>query len=84
MTSTIVQHVDLDRISEQAREVRPGEMARSGGERVLTIIASVLFGMGWLAYKTCAAVWLAAAWTWVAVREGWREARNASVARRAT
>ena len=47
-------------------------------ERVLlTVIAAVLFGLGWAAFKTCAITWLAAAWCGSAVIEGWQEARRA-------
>jgi hypothetical protein len=37
---------------------------------VLTVIAAVLFALGWLAGKAC----VAAAWCWAALAVGWDEA----------
>ena len=67
MTS-ITERLPLDRIEQRARDARPGRT-------VLAIIALVLFGLGWLAYKTCALAWLALAWCIAAVTEGWQSAR---------
>lgn len=74
MTTTMLDRVPVDRISRQAREVH---FTRT----LLTLIAGLLFGAGWLAYKVFSLSWLALAWCAVAVREGWREARNAQVTR---
>ena len=65
----IAERVPLDRIERRAREARPGIVA-------LAVIASVLFGLGWLAYKACAVTWLAVAWCGSAVIEGWQSARS--------
>ena len=62
--------VDVDAISQQAREVK---FWRS----VLTVIAACLFGVGWLAFKFFAVAWFAVAWCGCAVREGWRAGRHA-------
>ena len=67
MTS-VTERIPLDRIDRRARQARPGRA-------VLVLIASVLFGLGWAAYKTCAVTWLALAWCGSAVIEGWQEAR---------
>jgi hypothetical protein len=75
VTATLLDRVPLDEITAQAREVR-------FGRTVLTVIAGVLFGLGWLAYKVAAAAWLCAAWSVVAVKAGWTESRKAEVARR--
>jgi len=75
MTS-VTERVPLDRISERAHAARPGRTA-------LAVIALVLFGVGWLAYKACALAWLALAWCGSAVIEGWGEARKAEAVRRA-
>lgn len=69
MTTMLLDRSDLDEITRQAREVHP---ART----ILTWIASILFGIGWLAYKTVAALWLAGAWMFVATRAGWRKAKT--------
>lgn len=64
-----VHRVPVDRITAQAREVR-------FWRTVLTALAGVLFGLGWLAARGFAAVWLAVSWAVVAVRVGWREGRK--------
>jgi uncharacterized membrane protein YedE/YeeE len=76
MTSTPLDRVPLDRISQRAHAARPGRA-------VLAVIAGLLFGLGWLAYKTCAVAWLALAWCGSAVIEGWQSARVAGAAQRA-
>jgi hypothetical protein len=73
---TVLDTVPVDRITARAREVH-------FWRTVLTIIAGLLFGLGWLAYKTVAVAWLAAAWSAVAVREGWLEARKGQLRRAA-
>ena len=67
MTS-VTERIPLDRIEQRARHARPGRA-------VLVVVASVLFGLGWLAYKACALAWLAAAWCGSAVIEGWQSAK---------
>lgn len=69
-----LDRVPVERITAQAREVR-------FWRTVLTIIAALLFALGWLAFKVLAVLWLAAAWTACAAREGWREARKDQVRR---
>ena len=59
----------LDRIGHRARQAHPGRI-------ILAVVASVLFGLGWLACKTCAVIWLAAAWCGSAVIEGWQHGRG--------
>lgn len=67
----IAERVPVTRISAEAREIRfiPA---------LLTLVAGVLFGVGWLAAKACTAAWSALTWTFAAVRVGWQEgvARN--------
>jgi uncharacterized membrane protein YedE/YeeE len=72
MTTTVLDRVDLDAITVQARQVR-------FWRTVLTVIAGLLFGAGWVTAKAFGVMWLAAAWTAVAVREGWREGRGVTV-----
>lgn len=75
MTTLLVDRGQLDEITRQAREVHP---ART----LLTWVASLLFGIGWVAFKVfvvirkvLAVLWLAGAWMFVATRTGWRQAK---------
>lgn len=70
----VLERVPVDRITAQAREVHIGRT-------LLALVAALLFGVGWLAAKIVGVLWLALAWSAVAVREGWREARKPSPAR---
>ena len=72
--TTILDRVPVERITAQAREVH-------AGRTLLTLLAAFFFALGWVAFKTCALLWLAAAWCAVATREGWREARKTKVSR---
>ena len=68
--TTLTERIPVDEITEQARQVH---FWRS----VLTVLAAVLFGLGWVAFKFFAVLWFACVWSGCAVREGWREAKNA-------
>ena len=68
MTS-VTERIPLDRIEHRARHARPGRA-------VLVVVASLLFGLGWAAYKLCAVTWLAVAWFGSAVIEGWQTAKT--------
>lgn len=70
MAFGLAERVPLDRIERRARQARPGRA-------VLTVIAAVLFGLGWLAFRACALSWLAVAWCGSAVIEGWQSAKAA-------
>ena len=59
--------VDIGRINAEARDIQPGRV-------VLTVLAAVLWGIGWTARKTFVVAWLVLAWSWTAVRLGWQEA----------
>lgn len=69
MAAAWAERVPVEEITSQARKIR-------FWRTVLTGIAGLLFGVGWLAAKACALVWLGAAWSVTAVRLGWREARR--------
>lgn len=58
----------LDQINAEARDVEIGRA-------ILTVVAAVLFAIGWLAAKVVGVVWLSLAWSATAVRLGWSEAR---------
>ena len=67
--TTLTERIPLDRIEHRARHARPGRV-------VLVVIASLLFGLGWAAYKLCAVTWLVVAWCGSAVIEGWQTAKT--------
>jgi hypothetical protein len=71
MAASLLERIPAEEITRQAREVHFRRTA-------LTVIAAVLFGLGWLAAKLLTGAWLALAWSVVAVREGWREGRRVS------
>jgi hypothetical protein len=65
-----LDRVPVDRISSEAREVR-------FGVTVLTLIAAVLYGLGWVLGKAFVVTWHALVWSWTAIRLGWIEAQDA-------
>jgi len=71
MTTTVLDRVPVDEITDQARQVRP---ART----LLTVIAAVLFGLGWVTARVFTVLWFSAMWAGVAVREGWRASHGPS------
>lgn len=73
---SMTERIPLERISERAHAARPGRTA-------LAVVAGLLFGLGWLAFRACALAWLAAAWCASAVIEGWQASREAETARSA-
>jgi len=68
----VLQRVPVEEITTEARQVRPGRT-------LLTLIAAVLYGVGWLAGTVLGALWLALAWSGTAVRVGWRDAHRPRV-----
>jgi len=60
VTTDVLAKIPVDAITAQAREVR-------FWRTVLTVIAAVLFGLGWVTARVFAVAWLAASWSWVAV-----------------
>ena len=65
----LAERYHVDEITKQARDVKPGQV-------VLALIASVLFGLGWLIAKLFTLAFFCGAWSAVAIRTGWREARH--------
>jgi hypothetical protein len=63
--TALTERIPVEEISARAHEVR-------FGRTVLTVIAAVFFGIGWIIAKA----WLAVAWCAVAVRVGWQEGRS--------
>jgi hypothetical protein len=72
--TALAERVPVGDITRQAREIHPGRT-------LLTWVAAVLFAAGWLACKTLQVGWLVVAWSFVAAREGWREASRTRVNR---
>ena len=68
MAVTLLDRIPVDDITAQAREVHFGRV-------LLTVIAAVFWSIGWVTAKA----FLAVAWCAVAVRQGWREGRQAAV-----
>ena len=66
---------DTTSITAQARQVR-------FWPTVLALIAFLLLGLGRLTYRVFAFAWLGAAWTFCAIRQGWREQKAADAAKR--
>lgn len=62
--ATVLERVPVDQITAEARQVNVLQV-------VLTMIAAVFYGVGWVVGK----FFLVLAWCAVAVRTGWREAR---------
>jgi hypothetical protein len=71
MTTSALDRVPVERISERAQQARPGRT-------VLTVIAGALFGVGWLVAKAFGVLWLAFTWSWAAVGVGWEAAHGPS------
>ena len=69
--TALTERIPLDDITAQAQQVRPGRAA-------LTVIAAVVFGLGWLTARLFGILWLAVMWSGVAVREGWRASHGPS------
>ena len=73
--TALTERIPLDEITAQAEAVKPGRA-------VLTVVAAVLFGLGWVAARVVSVLWLAVMWSGVAVREGWRASHGPSRAQR--
>ncbi len=63
--------------AEMVREINTRAREIHFWRTVLTLLASLLFGVGWLAWHMFRLVWLVATWSAVAVKVGWTEARKA-------
>jgi hypothetical protein len=65
----------VEKITTQARDVHFGRV-------VLTAVAAVLFGLGWITARAFGVLWLVLVWAAVAVKVGWSEGRKSAPARR--
>jgi hypothetical protein len=71
---TFLDAVMVREINTRAREIH-------FWRTLLTLLASVLFGAGWLVAKAFGVAWLVVAWIVVAVKLGWAEGRKPPPAR---
>lgn len=65
----VLERVPLDRITVEAKAVRPGRT-------ILLALAGLLYALGWIVAKAFGLLWFAAAWTGTAVKVGWTDARK--------
>ena len=65
----------LDEVTARSRELDVAAGARRFGRALLTVLAAVLFAVGWLAARVVTLTVAAALWSCAAVALGWREAR---------
>jgi hypothetical protein len=68
--TTLLERVPVERITQRAREARPGRAA-------LAVIGGLLAGSAWMIAKIFTVAWLALAWCGAAVLVGWQEGRGA-------
>ena len=71
MTTSVLDRVPVDEIGRRAAEVMPGRT-------LLTVLAGVLFGLGWVTAKAFGVLWLVLTWSWAAVGVGWQAAHGPS------
>ncbi len=64
-----LDEVPMSRIAEQAR-------AATFGRTILTVIAGLLYVLGWLVAKGIGGLWFAVAWIGAAIHVGWTDARG--------
>lgn len=70
----LLEQVPVGRITEEAKQVR-------FGYTVLTILAGLLYALGWIVAKAFTGVWFVLAWVGTAVKVGWKDARTNGPAR---
>jgi len=72
LMDNVLGRVPVEQINRQAHEIH-------FWRTVLTLLAGLLFGIGWLTAKAFAVLWLAMAWTATAVKVGGQEGRKPAV-----
>lgn len=70
----VLDRVPLDRITTEGRQIQFRRM-------LLTLLAGVLFAVGWSVAKLVGVLWLSVAWSAAAVKVGWQDARKTTGAR---
>lgn len=71
---TVLDHVPVAAITERAARVHPGKVALAWLTAAATALAGLLYLVGWVPAKALRGLWLALAFTWAAVAEGWTDA----------
>ena len=66
---TVIDRVPVGDITAEARAVPLGKM-------LLTLIAAILFGVGWVVAKVFMGAGFVLAWCAAAIKLGWRQARG--------
>jgi len=66
---TVIERVPLERINAEAQEIN---LAKT----LLTVLAGVLWLIGWVAGKIIGTVVVAITWSLAAVKVGWADARS--------
>lgn len=67
--SSEVAMVTLDEVRAEARQIDPA----AAGRMLLTLLAGLLYALGWVPAKTVRVLWAGAAWSLAAVKLGWRD-----------
>jgi hypothetical protein len=65
----VTLNIPAERIGDESRQFQ-------FWRAVLTVLAGLLFSVGWLAARTFAVLRLAVAWSAAAVKVGWQEGRH--------
>jgi hypothetical protein len=65
---SVLERVPVDEINRQARDIH-------FWRTVATLLAGLLFAVGWLVAKGFTVLWLGVAWTATAVKVGWQAGR---------
>lgn len=71
--TAVLDRVPVDRISAEVKDIQ-------FWRTVLTGIAGLLYGLGWVVGKTFTVLWLAMVWVGIAVKVGWQDARKPKAA----
>jgi hypothetical protein len=61
--------VTLDEVRAEARQIDPA----AAGRMLLTLLAGLLYALGWVPARTVRVLWAAAVWSFAAVKLGWRD-----------
>ena len=69
MTTSVLDRVPVERISERARQARPGRA-------LLALVGGLLVGLGFVTAKLFAVLFTGGVWCWAAVAEGWAQANG--------
>ena len=66
-----IPQATFDRIRAEAQDLKPLRT-------LLTLLASLLWVLGWLVAKTVGVLWSAVAWSIAATKVGWTDGRGGS------